>query len=336
MAVPEGVVTNADLGRILDVDERWIEERSGIRERRIAGPGEHTSTLAVAAAREALASAGVGPGDVDLVVVATTTPDRLCPPTAAVVQAELGAGRAGAFDLNGACAGFLSALSVASDAVRVGTASRVLVIGADVFSRFVDWSDPRSCVLFGDGAGAVLLEASAEKAGLVSVEHGADGSAADLITIPAGGSRRPASAETVAAGEHVLRMDGPKVYRAAVRTMVEAGGGALRAAALDARDVDLFVPHQANLRIIRECAARLGIPDDRVFANIARHGNTSAASIPIALREAETAGRLEPGATVLLTAVGAGLVWAAGVLLWSRARTSLPGDREAPLAEVAS
>ncbi|MGH2738947.1 MAG: 3-oxoacyl-ACP synthase III family protein [Actinomycetota bacterium] len=328
MAVPERIVTNAELAPTVGADERWIVERTGIRERRIAGPDEHTSTLAVAAGRRAIESAGLAPEDLDLVIVATTTPDSLCPPTAALVQGELGATGAGAFDLNGACAGFLIAMNVGSDLIRAGSASRVLVVGADVFSRFLDWNEPRTCVLFGDGAGAIVLEKSDEPAGLVSVVHGADGRAAGLIGIQAGGSARPASHETVAAGEHLLRMNGPRVFRAAVRTMVAAGKRALGIAGLDSTQVDLLVSHQANQRIVEECGARLGIPPDRVFTNVAHYGNTSAASIPIAICEA-AADRLAPGSKVLLTAVGAGLVWAAGVLEWSRDRTAAPEGRVA-------
>lgn len=323
MAVPSRVVTNRDLAReVPGVDEAWIVRRSGIRERRIAGPEETTSSLATEAARRALARAGVGAEEIDLVVVATCTPDRLVPSTAPLVQAALGATRAGAFDVNAACAGFLTALATGEALVRSGAVRRALVIGAEVMSRFVDRSDPKIAVLFGDGAGAVVIERSEMLAGLLSLELGADGSGASLIEVPAGGSARPASAQTVAAGEHAIHMNGPEVYRAAVRVMAAAAERAAARAGMRTADADVLIMHQANQRIIDEAGDRAGVAPDRVFSNVARYGNTSAASIPIALCETADAGLIGTGSRLILSAVGAGLTWAAGVLLWTAATTS--------------
>ena len=333
MAVPSGVVTNADLAReVPGVDEEWIVRRSGISERRIAGPIETTATLATEAARRAIARARVAAGEIDLVIVATCTPDRLIPGTAPLVQAALGATHAGAFDVNAACAGFLTALAVGESMVRTGSVRRVLVIGAEVMSRFVDRSDPKTSVLFGDGAGAVVIEPSREPAGLLSLEIGADGTGASLIEIRAGGSARPTSAETIAAGEHRIRMNGPEVYRAAVRVMAEAAERAAGRAGFRASDADLLIMHQANQRIIDEVGARVGIMPERVFSNVARYGNTSAASVPIAMCEAADAGLLRPGSRLVVTAVGAGLTWAAGVLLWTAETVS--GERAHELVGV--
>ena len=328
MAVPSRVVTNADLAReVPGVDEEWIVRRSGISERRIAGPTESTSTLATESARRALARAGVAAEEIDLVIVATCTPDRLIPSTAPLVQAALGATRAGAFDVNAACAGFLTALAAGEAMVRTGSVLRALVIGAEVMSRFVDRSDPKTSVLFGDGAGAVVIERSEEPAGLLALELGADGTGASLIEVPAGGSARPTSAQTIAAGEHAIRMNGPEVYRAAVRVMAQAAERAAVRAGFKASDADLLIMHQANQRIIDEVGVRVGIAPHRVFSNVARYGNTSAASVPIALCEAADAGSLRPGSRLVVTAVGAGLTWVAGVLLWT-AETAVPESQE--------
>jgi 3-oxoacyl-[acyl-carrier-protein] synthase-3 len=318
LAAPDRTVTNEELAKAIEgVDAEWIVRRTGIRERHIAGEGETTSTLSIRAGRQALERAGISPADLDLVVVATTTPDRIIPATAPLVQSALGASNAGAFDVNAACAGFLTALMTCSGLVQAGSVRRCLVIGAEVLSRFVDWSEPTTCVLFGDGAGAVVVERSDEPGGLLSIDLGADGALAQLITMPAGGSELPASPETVAAADHFIQMNGREVFRAAVRTMVGASERALASSGISPGDVDLFICHQANMRIVSACAERLGIPEDHVFANVDRYGNTSAASIPIALAEAADQGLLRPGSTLLLTAVGAGLVWGAGVVRWT-------------------
>jgi 3-oxoacyl-[acyl-carrier-protein] synthase-3 len=263
---------------------------------------------------------------IDLIVVATCTPDHLVPSTAPLVQAELKASSAGAFDVNSACAGFLTALQVSTALIASGVIARALVIGAEVMSRFVDWSDPKTCVLFGDGAGAVVLEASDEPAGLLSSTFGADGAGASLIHIPAGGSHEPITQEGLSDGRHLIHMNGPEVYRAAVRVMTEAAEEVLAGAGLTPEDVDLLVCHQANQRIIAEVGKRLGLPDERVFSNVDRYGNTSAASIPIALCEVAASGRLQPGSRLLLSAVGAGLSWGAGLVAWSATHESRIGS----------
>ncbi|HEV2685961.1 MAG TPA: beta-ketoacyl-ACP synthase III [Actinomycetota bacterium] len=307
-AVPHTIATNADLASAVpNVDEEWIVRRSGIHQRHIASSGETTSTLAIDAGRKALAQAGVEAGMLDVVIVATCTPDRPIPGVAPVVQTAMGAGSAGAFDINAACAGFLTAYAIADSMIRAGTAMRALVIGAEVMSRFVDWTDPKTCVLFGDGAGAVVLERSDEPAGIHHIALGADGTGADLISIPT--------------GDRFIRMNGPEVYRAAVRIMEAGARDAMAAASF--QTVDLLIAHQANQRIIAEVGERLGLSDDTVFSNVARFGNTSAASIPIALSEAARDGRLYPGARFVLTAVGAGLTWAAGAGTWTGARTHI-------------
>jgi len=318
IGVPQNVVTNHELALALpDVDADWIVRRSGIHQRHIAASTESTSTFARAAGAAALAVAEIDAAALDLVIVATCTPDRQIPGTAPLVAAQLGAARAGAFDVNAACAGFLTAYATADAMIRAGRAERALVIGAETMSRFVDWTDPKTCVLFGDGAGAVLLEAAEEPSGLLSTTFGADGTEADLIHVPAGGSARPASSQTAAANEHTIKMNGPEVYRAAVRVMETAARDVMRDAGFAPGDVDLMIAHQANHRIITEVGDRLGLDEQHVFSNVARFGNTSAASIPIALSEAARQGRLQPGARFVLTAVGAGLTWAAGAGIWT-------------------
>ncbi len=320
MAVPGRVVTNNDLAREFPgVDEEWIVRRSGIRERRFAAPGETTSTLATEAARRAIACGGLAPDEIDLVVVATCTPDRLVPATAPLVQDALGAARAGAFDVNAACAGFLTALVAADAMIRAGAIERAVVVGAEVMSRFVDRSDPKTSVLFGDGAGAVVLGPSDAPAGLLALELGADGAGASLIEIPAGGSARPTSPDTLAANEHAIRMNGPEVYRAAVRVMATAAERVAAAVGAQVSDADLLILHQANQRIIDEVGARVGIAPERVFSNVARYGTTSAASVPIALCEAADQGLLVSGSRLIISVVGAGLAWASGVVNWTAA-----------------
>jgi 3-oxoacyl-[acyl-carrier-protein] synthase-3 len=323
IGVPENVVTNAELGLALpDIDPDWIVRRSGIHHRHLAASAESTSTFARKAGAVALAVAELDPRALDLVIVATCTPDRQIPGTAPVVAAGLGAVRAGAFDVNAACAGFLSAYATADAMIRAGRIERALVVGAETMSRFVDWNDPKTCVLFGDGGGAVVVEAAADPSGLLSTTFGADGAGADLIHIPAGGSARPTSPQTAATNEHTLKMNGPEVYRAAVRIMEAAARDAMRGAGFAPDDVDLLIAHQANQRIIAEVGDRLGLDEQHVFSNVAHFGNTSAASIPIALSEAARQGRLYPGARFVLTAVGAGLTWAAGAGIWTGARTA--------------
>jgi 3-oxoacyl-[acyl-carrier-protein] synthase III len=320
IGVPQNVVTNAELALALpQIDPAWIERRSGIEQRHLAAAGESTSTFAVVAGAAALEVARIDPSALDLVIVATCTPDRQIPGIAPLVASMVGATGAGAFDVNAACAGFLTAYGTADAMIRSGRIHRALVIGAETMSRFVNWGDPKTCVLFGDGAGAVVLEATDEPAGLLSLTFGADGGGADLIQVPAGGSARPATAQTVEAKEHTITMNGPEVYRAAVRIMETAARDAIRGAGYSPGDIDLLIAHQANQRIIAEVGDRLGLDEQHVFSNVAHFGNTSAASIPIALSEAARQGRLHPGARFVLTAVGAGLTWAAGAGIWTGA-----------------
>jgi len=329
-AVPEHRVTNHDLTRHLDTSDEWIVERSGIRERRWAGPGESTGHLAVAACRAALDRAGTRPDQLDAVLLATTTPDHPVPSTAAEVAAALGT-TAGAFDINAACAGFVYGLTVAAGLMTAGVARTVLVAGADVITSILDKGDRQTAVLFGDGAGAVVLAAGdpaetgdpgetgagptvAGPPGLVACDLAGDPGGVDLLVVPAGGSARPASAETVAAGEHHLRMDGREVFRRAVRAVEASIERTLARAGCSPEDVALFVPHQANARIVEAVLARTGLDPARTLSTIDRYGNTSASSIPIALSEAADAGTVAPGDLVLMSGFGAGLT--VGTALW--------------------
>ncbi len=318
VAVPEARLTNADLERQVDTTDEWIVDRTGIRERRIAGPGESTATLAAEAGAAALKDAGVLPDAVDLLIVCTATPEQPIPHTGAFVGDALGL-RCGSFDLGAGCAGFVYGLVTGSSLLLAGGLERVLVVGAETISRIIDPTDRTTCVLFGDGAAAVLLEAGADDGpGLLAWDLGCDGSAAALLEVPAGGSRLPASAETVANRQHYLKMAGQEVFRRAVRAVVDSAGIALERAGITADQVDWFVPHQANIRIIDAAANRLGIPSERLIVNLERFGNTSAASIPIAIVEAAEDGRLHDGDLVLLSGFGAGMTWGSAVLRWGR------------------
>ena len=316
---PERVLSNEDLARTVNTSDEWIQTRTGIRERRIAAPEQATSDLCLPAAEAALHDAGVEASDLDLVIVATITPDMLFPSTAALLADRLGAGRAAAYDLSAGCTGFVYGLMQGYTAIAAGLARRVLVIGGDTLSRIVDWSDRTTCVLFGDGAGAVVLE-PVEVGGFHAFELGADGGGGLELFMPAGGSRRPASAETVAAGEHFVRMNGREVYKFATRVLLSSARAALEASKKSIGDVDLYVPHQANLRIIEHAAKKLGIEEKRVFVNLDRYGNTSSASIPLALGDARAEGRLKDGMLVLMTGMGAGLTWGSSVMTWTKGR----------------
>jgi 3-oxoacyl-[acyl-carrier-protein] synthase III len=316
-ALPRQVLTNAQLEAMVDTSDEWIRTRTGIRERRIAGPDESTFTLATEAGRQALTVAGVDAASVDLVIVCTFSPEfGGMPSTASLVQDALGATRAGAFDLNAACSGFVYGLAMAQGTIAAGIFRRVLVIGAETMSRLLDWQDRSTCVLFGDGAGAVLLEAGPGPDGLLSCVLGSDGSGGELLWIPGGGSRRPASVDSVEGAQHYIRMNGKEVYRFAVTVAPRAALQAVQQAGLTVEDVDLFIPHQANMRIMLSAAASLGISPERTFVNLDRYGNTSAASIPIALCEAVEGGRIAPGDDILMTGFGGGLSWGAAVLRW--------------------
>ncbi len=313
---PPRVVTNHDLEKMVDTSDEWITSRTGIKERRFVADGESTSTMSVRAGRQALERARLRPQDVDLIVVGTCSPDYLFPATACLVQTALGAERAGAFDVEAACTSFVSALAIANGMILGGTARNALVIGAETLSRLLDFKDRATCVLFGDGAGAVVLEASNASVGIESAVLHADGSKGELLYVQAGASRVPATKETVEKGLHFIRMQGGEVFKLAVKSMADAAEEALVEAGVTTDDIDLLIPHQANVRIIDAVARRLHFPPDKVFVNIQRYGNTSAASIPIAIAEAADQGRLHKGDRVLLVAFGGGFTWGACVMEW--------------------
>jgi 3-oxoacyl-[acyl-carrier-protein] synthase-3 len=301
---------------MVETTDEWITTRTGIKERRLAGPDEATSDLAVAAARKALASAGVTPEQVDLIIVATITPDMLFPSTACLVQHKLGAVRAAAFDIEAACSGFVYALDIASHFVASHTYNTVLVIGAEKMSSVVDWTDRNTCVLFGDGAGAAVLQNRPNAHGLLTTCLGSDGGKAGLLELPAGGSACPATADSVSKKLHFLRMDGKETFRNAVNAMVSAANEALSRCGVTVADVKCIIPHQANQRILSAVAERLEAREDQLFVNVDRYGNTSAASVAIALDEAVAAGRIQRGDLVLLVVFGAGLTWGAALIEW--------------------
>ena len=317
MYAPSRVMRNEELSTMVETSDEWIVTRTGIHERRIAAPDETTTTLSVHAARDALAVAGLDPRDLDLVIVGTCSPDYPLPATAVLVATELGATRAAGFDLQAACSGFLFALATGTSFIRGGMARNVLVIGVEILSRFLDWTDRSTCVLFGDGAGAVLLSASDAPGGLMGVDLFSDGTGCEGIIVRAGGSAHPASAETVAANMHTIRMAGSDVYKYATRQLAESAVAALEAAHLTVAEIDQFVFHQANLRIIKSVEKALGIPEEKVFVNIEKYGNTSAASVPMALVEAVAAGRIKEGDRILMVAFGAGYTAGAAVVEWT-------------------
>jgi 3-oxoacyl-[acyl-carrier-protein] synthase-3 len=315
--LPERVLDNRELAERFGCSEDWILSRTGIRERRFAEPGTGASDLGVRAAEQAIAAAGIGARDVDLIICATYTPDMAFPSTACLIQHRIGAKPAAAFDLQAACSGFVYALVTAAQYVASAGIRYALVVAADVNSTIVDPADQKVSPLFGDGAGAVILGPVNHGAGLLGFHMGADGGGGSLFYMPAGGSRRPATAETVGAREHYIKMDGPSLFRFGVDAMVQASRLALDRASLAVTDVDLFIPHQANVRIIEAGIERLGIPRDKTLVTLDRFANTAAASIPIALDLAARSGRLQPGMIVLLTGFGAGLTWGSTILKWS-------------------
>ncbi|MBC7217902.1 MAG: ketoacyl-ACP synthase III [Candidatus Caldatribacterium sp.] len=314
-SVPEKVLTNLDLERMVDTSDEWITTRTGIKERRIALPSETTSTFALEASWRALRSASVAPEELDCIIVATVTPDMLFPSTACILQHALGAKNAFAFDLEAGCTGFVYALSVAEKYLLAEGKGKALVVGAETLSKIVDWQDRATCVLFGDGAGAVVLGLD-ERPGILATYLGADGGGAHLLELPAGGSRMPASFETVEKRLHYIKMNGNEVFKFAVRVVEEASRKVLEKAQKTIDDVSLFIPHQANIRIIQSAAKRLGIPEEKIFVNVDRYGNTSAASVPIALDEALRSQRIGKGDIVLLVGFGAGLTWGAALIEW--------------------
>lgn len=313
---PTRVVTNHDLEKFLDTNDEWIRTRTGIAERHLVVEGENNSDLATKAAQSAMEMAGVTAAEIDLIILATVTGDYPWPATACIVQSNLGATNAGAVDLSAACSGFLYALSMATDRIMAGNAKKVLVIGSEVFSRIVDWSDRNTCVLFGDGAGAVVVEACEGEQGVLSTHLYADGSQMELLYQPGFGTRTPPSAEALARGDHFLKMQGNEVFKVAVRSMAEVARIALDANGMTVEDVSLFIPHQANIRILDATAKRIGLKDEQVYINVDRFGNTSAATIPIALDEVNRAGRLKSGDILLLDAFGGGFTWASILIRW--------------------
>lgn len=332
--VPPRVLTNLDLEKMVDTSDTWIRERTGIAERHVSDDGMATSDLAFEAARRALADAKVEAADLDFVLVATASPDMMFPATACLVQNRLGAVRAAACDLQCGCSGFVYALTVASQFIQSGAFRRILVVGADCLSRLVDWTDRNTCVLFGDGAGAAVVEASTQGVGLMSFRLRADGAGGGLLCLPAGGTRRPATAETVAARQHYIQMTGNEVFKFAVKVMGDTTLEVVASAGLSMDDVDLFVPHQANDRIMSAAARRVGIPDEKVFRNVHRYGNTSCASIPIALSEAMDEGRIRRDDVVVICGFGAGLGWGGAVLRWGYTRGQVPPQDASTMASA--
>jgi 3-oxoacyl-[acyl-carrier-protein] synthase III len=317
MCVPRKVVTNDDLAHILDTSDDWIRSRTGIVRRRIAEANESSAQMSIEAARAALQVADANPRDIGLIIVGTSTPDYIFPSTACQVQNALGAIHAGAFDLNAACSGFVYALATAHQAIVSGEHDLVLVIGVDTLSRRLNWQDRNTCVLFGDGAGAVLLRASQGPAGVLATVLGADGSGGDILMIPAGGCVAPLTAEVLEQNLHTVHMNGQEVYRFATRILASATEQVTKKAGLEMEQVDVIVPHQANLRIVETASKRLKVPMERFVTNLEEYGNTSAASIPIALCEAIEQGRITPGSNVVMVGFGAGLTWGAVAVKWS-------------------
>ena len=313
---PEGILTNADLARMVETSDEWITTRTGIKQRRKAAPGEYTSQFAVRASRTALERAGVDASEVDLLLCATVTPDQILPSTGCIIQAELGANKAAAMDLVAACSGFLYGLTLADAMIRTGQSRYALVIGAEILTQYVDYTDRGTCVLFGDGAGAALLGSVDGDRGILAARIRSDGRYLEQLYSPGGGTRRPPSAETIAAGDHFFKMKGNELFKVAVRSMSEVSRDVLDDAGLRAEDVDLFIPHQANQRITDAVASKLNVDSGRVYSNIAMHGNTSSASIPIALDECIEAGRIKAGDLILMTSFGGGVTWGGVLVRW--------------------
>ena len=314
--VPARVLTNTDLEKMVNTSDEWIITRTGIRERRIAAPNEFTSDMAAQAARRAMERGGIRAEQIDLIIVATITPDMVFPATACLVQQKIGASRTAAFDLEAACSGFVYGLEIGQQFIMSRTYDTVLVIGAEKLSTIVDWTDRNTCVLFGDGAGAAILQSRPNAHGLLTACMGADGSKAELLCMPGGGSRCPATAETVNGRLHFLRMEGRETFKSAVNAMYTAAKECLRRCALDISQIKCVIPHQANQRIIEAVGERLGARPDQVFVNLHKYGNTSAASVAIALDEAVTSGKIQRGDLILLTVFGGGLTWGSAVIEW--------------------
>jgi 3-oxoacyl-[acyl-carrier-protein] synthase-3 len=337
MYVPERVLSNRDLEKLVETSDEWIVERTGIRERRIAAPEQASSDLALIACRRALEMANVDPADVDQIVLATTTPDRILPSCACTLQQKLGATKAAAYDMFAACTGFVFGMGLARGLVGSGIADTVLVVGVETLSRIVDYTDRNTCVLFGDGAGAAVLQSCEPGVGVHAVDMHSDGELGEVLEVPAGISRNPASDHTVAAREHYIRMQGKKLFPFAVRSMEDSTRRCAEAAGWSTGDIDLFIPHQANLRIIEGVRERLGLSEEKAYVNIERYGNTSSASIPIGLDECVRSGRLKPGDKLAMAAFGGGATWGATAMTWTAAAVRpSSGVRQSNLREAVS
>ena len=314
--VPERVLSNADLEKLVETSDEWITTRTGIKERRIAGDNEFTSDLATNAAKAALENSGISPTEIDLIIVATITPDKFMPSTACMVQTKIGATNAACFDISAACSGFLYAIEIAQQFITSHTYNTILVIGADKLSSIIDWKDRNTCVLFGDGAGAAILRHRAHGHGVIATRMGSNGALADLLQVPGGGSACPITSANADQRLNTIRMEGRETFKHAVTNMVESARQVLDDAGLDATDLACVIPHQANLRIISAVAERLDVPLDRIMVNLDRFGNTSAAAVAIALDEANRTGRMKVGDYVLLVVFGGGMTWASSVVQW--------------------
>jgi 3-oxoacyl-[acyl-carrier-protein] synthase-3 len=316
IAVPEEILTNKKLAQVVETSDEWIVSRTGIRERRIARKGESTASLAADAACKALDRTDIDARDIDLIIVATSSPEHLFPATACLVQDSIGATKAGAFDLSAACTGFIYALNMAAQAIRTGSIENALVIGSETLSRLVNWEDRTTCILFGDGAGAFVLQASDEPGGILTAVMRSDGSGGNLLSVPAGGSKLPTSHETIDRKQHLIQMNGREVFRFATRVMASATRESAEQAGWSVEDIDYVIPHQANQRIIEAAARGLRLPMDKFIVNLERYGNTSTASIPLAMVEALDEGHIHDGANLVLVGFGAGLTWGALSMHW--------------------
>lgn len=316
--VPEKVLTNHDLEKMVETNNEWIVERTGISERRIVEENIPTSEIAIHAAERALENAGILPEEIDLIIFATLTPDMVIPSTACIIQNKLKAINAAAFDISAACSGFVYGISTGSQFIKSGMYKKVLVVAAETLSKLVNWKDRNTCILFGDGAGAAVLSEVEDGYGILGVELGADGSGGEFLSVPASGSLHPATLQTIENKLHYIHMNGNEVFKFAIKIMGEAALKSLQAAGLNSSDIDCLIPHQANIRIIKSAAKRLDLPMDKVVVNVDKYGNTSAASIPIALSEAVEAGRVKKGDVVVLVGFGAGLTWASCVMKWAK------------------
>lgn len=314
--IPEKVLSNHDLEKIVDTSDEWISTRTGIKERRVLESGKASSDMGIKASKKALEDANLSPEDIDLVIVATMTSDMITPSTACIVQDKLGCKNAAAFDISAACSGFIYGLSVAYGLIKSGIYKNILLVATEAMSRILDWEDRSTCILFGDGAGAAVISEVPEGKGILELELGADGSGTDFLLIPAGGSKCPSTSETIENRGQYLKMEGGEVFKFAVRKIDETCKSIMKKAGLDSDDIDLFIPHQANTRIIDSAVKKLKIPKEKTFVNLNKYGNMSAASIPVALDEALKEGKIKDGDNILLVGFGGGLTWGSAILKW--------------------